>query len=102
MTFDAIDSLCLAVADLDTACRPYERLGLRFSPERDGRRTLQVGESTNLFAVHFLAEAGQDEPLAGPLQRALAAGRPLFAVGLRVSDLSQAVDVLAARGVPAI
>jgi hypothetical protein len=50
----AIDStIYVAVADLD-ACRPYERLGLILSPAHDGRRTLHVG----VFAVHFLAEAG--------------------------------------------
>src|SRR3954451_7186157 len=101
MTFDAIDSVFLAVADLNAACRPYERLGLRLSPDRDGRRTLQVGESRNLFSVHFLGDAGQDEPQAGPLRHALSVGRPLFAVGFRVPDLSQAVDVLASRGVHA-
>jgi methylmalonyl-CoA/ethylmalonyl-CoA epimerase len=102
MTINAMDAVCLAVADLDAACRPYERLGLRFSPVRNGRRTLHVGTSPNPFAVHFLPEAGQDPPLAGPLDQALVLGRPLFAVGLRVPDLSQAVDVLAARGVQAI
>jgi hypothetical protein len=39
----------LAVADLENACRSDERLGLRLSPGRVGRRTLHVGGPANLF-----------------------------------------------------
>jgi catechol 2,3-dioxygenase-like lactoylglutathione lyase family enzyme len=83
MNITAIDSVYLAVTDLDAACRPYERLGLRLSPLRDGRRTLHVGSPANLFAVHFQSADG---PLARPVQRALDAGRALFAVALGMAD----------------
>ena len=51
MMLKTIDSVWLAAPDLDAVCRPYERLGLRLSPARDGRRTLSVGGPANLFAV---------------------------------------------------
>src|SRR3954447_7465858 len=95
MTHDAIDSVFLAVSDLDAACRPYERLGLKLSPARDGRRTLHVGGPASLFAVHFLADAALVPPLRN------AAARPLLAVALRVADLDAALAPLAAKGVPA-
>jgi catechol 2,3-dioxygenase-like lactoylglutathione lyase family enzyme len=101
MPYEAIDSLFVAVPDLEAACRPYERLGLPPSSTRDGRRTLHVGGPAHRVAVHFLAEPGRDAPLAGPVRQALASGRGLFAVGLRVPHLSGAVDLLASRGVVA-
>ena len=67
MKIEAIDSVFLAAADLDAACRPYERLGLKLSPALDGRRTLLVGDPANLFAVHFLAATSADGPLARPV-----------------------------------
>jgi catechol 2,3-dioxygenase-like lactoylglutathione lyase family enzyme len=82
MLYHAIDSVYVAVTDLADACRPYERLGLRLLLAQDGRRMLRVGG----FAVHFLAEVGADSPLAEPLGRALAAGRPLFAAALGVAE----------------
>jgi hypothetical protein len=100
MPYDAIDSLFVAVPDLD-ACQLYERLGLRLSPARDGRRTLHVGGPANLFAVHVLAAAGPDGPLARPLRRALAAGRSLFAVALRVADLGATLGRLETEGLRA-
>ncbi len=100
MTYDAMDSLFIAVPDLGT-CSPYERLGLRLSPARDGVRTLRVGAPGNSVAVHFLTGPGPDAPLAGPVRRALSAGRGLFAVGLRVPDLARAVGGLEDRGVVA-
>jgi catechol 2,3-dioxygenase-like lactoylglutathione lyase family enzyme len=101
MYYDSIDSVLLAVADLDQALRPYERLGLRLSAVRPGRRTLLVGGTANPFTLHFLADAGDDAGLAGPLRRALAAGRGLFATCLRVPDVRQAVDLLAGKGIQA-
>jgi catechol 2,3-dioxygenase-like lactoylglutathione lyase family enzyme len=102
MTYDAIDSAFLAAHDLGAACRPYERLGLHLTPTYGGRRTLHVGSPPQgTFALHFLADPGRGGPLGEPLRRALAAGRALFAVGLRVPDLSQVLGVLASRGVPA-
>src|SRR5438445_124032 len=102
MMFDAIDSVYLAVTDLAAACRPYERLGLRLSPARDSRSTLHVGGPANLLAVHFLTDAGREGPLAQPLRRALAAGRSLFAVALRIADLDAVLGRLETRGVQAM
>jgi catechol 2,3-dioxygenase-like lactoylglutathione lyase family enzyme len=101
MLYDAIDCVCLAAPDLEAACRPYERLGLRLSPAHEGRRSLHVGGGTNLFTVHFLAEGGLGGPAAGPLGQALAAGRALFAVGLRAPDFTLAVRELTGKGVSA-
>jgi catechol 2,3-dioxygenase-like lactoylglutathione lyase family enzyme len=102
MTFDAIDSAFLAVPELGAACRPYERLGLHLTPAQGSRRTLHVGgPPQGIFAIHFLADPGRDGPLGEPLRRAQAAGRALFAVGLRVPDLPQALGVLSSRGVHA-
>jgi catechol 2,3-dioxygenase-like lactoylglutathione lyase family enzyme len=101
MPYDAIDFLFVAVPDLEAACRPYARLGLPPSLTRDGRRTLHVGGPAHRVAVHFLADPGRATPLAGPVREALASGRGLFAVGLRVPDLSGAVDLLASKGVVA-
>lgn len=98
MKIDAIDSVFLAVGDLDAACRPYERLGLKLSMALDGRRTLLVGGPANLFAVHFLAATSTDGPMARPLRDAVAA-RPLLAVALRVADLDAAIGELDAKGV---
>jgi catechol 2,3-dioxygenase-like lactoylglutathione lyase family enzyme len=99
MIIEAIDSVLLAVADLDTAFRPYERLGLKLSPSRDGCRTLRVGGPDNLFAVHFLADA--PGPVAQPLRRALAAGRSLFAVVLGVTDLKAMLGLVETKGLEA-
>lgn len=87
MKIDAIDSVVLAAGDLAAACRPYERLGLKVSPARDGRRTLWVGGPGNSFAVHFQAA----DPTNGPL----------VAVALRVADLDAAFGELKANGVRA-
>jgi catechol 2,3-dioxygenase-like lactoylglutathione lyase family enzyme len=102
MLYDAIDCVCLAAPDLEAACRPYERLGLRLSPAHEGRRSLHVGGGTNLFTVHFLAEGGIGGPAARPLGRAVAAGRALFAVGLRAPDLALAVRELTGKGVSVV
>ncbi len=97
MTPAAIDTLFVAVPDLD-ACRFCERLGLRLSPAPAGQRSLHVGGPDNLVAALFLA-AAPGSPLAEPLRQALAAGRGLFAVGLRVADLDAALARLASKGV---
>jgi catechol 2,3-dioxygenase-like lactoylglutathione lyase family enzyme len=98
MLYHAIDSVYLAARDLDAACRPYERLGLRLSPPAAGRRTLHVGGPTNLFAVHFLADADPGSLFAAPLRQAIDTGRSLFAVALRVADLDETTAALAGRG----
>jgi catechol 2,3-dioxygenase-like lactoylglutathione lyase family enzyme len=74
---------------------------LRLSAARDGRRTLHVGGPANLFAVCFLAEAVADSPLSQPLRNVLAAGRPLFAVALRVTNLDTIISDLEAKGLAA-
>src|SRR3954469_18893440 len=102
MMFDAIDSVYLAVTDLDAACRPYERLGLRLSPARDGRRTLHVGGPANLVSLHFLSDADGEGPQAQPFRQALASGRSLFAVVLLVADLDAVLGRLEPRGVQAM
>jgi catechol 2,3-dioxygenase-like lactoylglutathione lyase family enzyme len=88
MHYHAIDSIHVAVADLDT-CRSYERLGLRLSPPEGGRRMLHVGAPGNLFTVHFLTDTGGVVPWPRP-----AAGRSLFAVALSVTDLDGALACL--------
>jgi catechol 2,3-dioxygenase-like lactoylglutathione lyase family enzyme len=97
MTFDAIDTLFVVVADLD-ACRPYERQGLHLGPALHESRCLLVGRTGNLVAVRFLADA-PDSPLAGPHRQALAAGRSLFAIGMRIADLDAALGRLASQGI---
>ncbi len=99
MTFDAIDTLFVAAADLDAACRPYEQLGLGAGLTRQGSRCLLVGQAHNLVAVRFLADAAPGSPLVEPLRRAVAAGRNLFAVGLRVADLGRLASI-GVRGIP--
>src|SRR4051794_36112048 len=101
MKIDAIDSVLLAAGDLDAACRPYERLGLKLSPAQDGRRTLLGGGPAGPFAVHFLAAAPSDGPLAQPLRDAAAAARPLLAVALRVEIGDAALGEVEAKGVRA-
>jgi catechol 2,3-dioxygenase-like lactoylglutathione lyase family enzyme len=100
MLYDAIDSVYAAVPTLES-CLPYGRLGLRLSAPQDASRTLQVGGPDNFFAVHFLT-ADTPSPLpAEPFRQALAADRTLFAVALRVADLSRAVRRLDSHGIPA-
>jgi catechol 2,3-dioxygenase-like lactoylglutathione lyase family enzyme len=98
MTIHSIDSVLLDAADLDVACRPYERLGMRLSRAGGGRRTLRAGGPAGLFAIHFVAEASADGPLAEPLRRALAGNRSLFAVCLAVADLDAILGRLEGRG----
>jgi len=100
MLYDAIGSVYVAIPGLD-ACRPYGRLGLRLAAPQEGSRTLQVGGPANLFAVHFLSAASPSPLLAEPLRQALAAGRGLFAIGLRVADPAGIVRRLASHGVQA-
>ena len=99
MLYDALDSVFLAVADLETAGQPYGRLGMRLSPAQAGRRSLSVGQAHNRFAVHFIVVPGSPPLLAESWQRAQATDRGLFAVALRVADLDLTLAALAARGV---
>jgi catechol 2,3-dioxygenase-like lactoylglutathione lyase family enzyme len=89
-TLDALYVAC--GADLDAACRPYERLGLVLTPTAGGRRTLLVGLGPHAFRFHFLS-AGVAPPL-GPAPGVVGA----YALGLRVGDLGAALARLAGRG----
>jgi catechol 2,3-dioxygenase-like lactoylglutathione lyase family enzyme len=95
--FDRIDSLLVAVADLD-ACRPYERLVLPFATATASSRSFLVGGAASSVRVEFLAAAG---PLEQSRASVLAAGRPVFALAVSVADLDQALDQLRSRGVEA-
>jgi catechol 2,3-dioxygenase-like lactoylglutathione lyase family enzyme len=103
--FEAIDSLVLAAGDVAAVSAAYGRLGLRPSPGEGagpgGRRSFPVGDINNRVSVELLADDVRPpaDPLREPIRRATAAGRGLFAVGLRVADLRAALDRLAARSV---
>src|SRR5262245_55593699 len=88
MRHDAIESVYLAVSDLDAACHPYERLGLKLSPAEGGRRTLHVGGPTNLFAVHFRSDPGSVDVAD-------------LNVALYVADFDAALQDLERKGIPA-
>jgi catechol 2,3-dioxygenase-like lactoylglutathione lyase family enzyme len=100
MRYEAIDSVFLAAGDLDDACQPYERLGLRLSPAAAGRRCLFVGNTANLFTVEFIGNTAPDSPLAVPMRQARDASRSLFAVALHLADLDQAVAAVKRLGLP--
>jgi catechol 2,3-dioxygenase-like lactoylglutathione lyase family enzyme len=102
MLYEAMDSVFLAVADLDSASQPYERMGLRLTDWRKRRRSLHVGTPGSVFALHFLADVSPDTPHSEPLRRSLAAGRGFYALALRVGDLDTALGQLQARGVQAV
>jgi len=96
MNINGLDSVLVAVADLNVACAPYKRLGVRWSDAHG--RTFHVGNDSNRVAVHFLDKA---DKLDDHHRQGLAAGRPLFAVVLRVQQLDDAVRHLTAKGVAA-
>jgi catechol 2,3-dioxygenase-like lactoylglutathione lyase family enzyme len=100
--FEAISSLLLAAPDLATISAAYGRLGLRLPPaDAAGHRpSFRVGAADHLVTAELLA-TDAEQPLRDPVPRAAAAGRGLFAVGLRVADLRTALDRLAARGIAA-
>jgi catechol 2,3-dioxygenase-like lactoylglutathione lyase family enzyme len=96
-----LDSVYIACADL-AAVAPYERLGLTLTPSADGRRILHVGLGERRFQVHFLADAASRPLLHDSLHDAKRRGAGLFAVGLRVADLSTEIVRLRSRGVPVV
>ena len=95
MLYHAIDSAWLACADLDGARRPYERLGLVPTETGPGRASLLVGQGPTLFALNLVSGADAIRRMAAP-------GEGLFAVGLRVGSVRDAVEALAGRGVRAV
>lgn len=101
MNFTAIDSVYLAAANPAEACRPYEFLGLTVPPNQAGERSLTIGSPANRCSLRFVSPSG-NEVRGQAAERALSDGRPLFAVRLRVPDLSVAVKTLGSRGVEAI
>jgi catechol 2,3-dioxygenase-like lactoylglutathione lyase family enzyme len=108
MLYESIDVLSVAVADLAAAVAAYERPGLRLSPL--GHRGIagacfRIGKPHNSVTTELLADRGDGTvpyPLREPVGRARAAGRGLFAVALRVRDLSANLRQLASRGVEAV
>lgn len=94
MLYHAIDSALVACPSLDDAVAAHARLGLTVGAVSAGQRVLRLDD----FALYLLADTGP--PLADPLAAALAAGRGLFAVALRVTDLPATVRILRGRGVP--
>jgi catechol 2,3-dioxygenase-like lactoylglutathione lyase family enzyme len=100
MIYQAIDSVLLAVPDPDLASAPHRRLGLPVSPGTLGPWSVRVGAGRSPFALEFLTPA-VDEPLSALAREALQAGRPCFAVALRVADLDHALQQLATHGMHA-
>ncbi len=99
MTFQAIDTLFLAVDDLASTV-VYERLGLRVtgSPFSERARSFQVGGAGRAVRVELIGPRGADHPLSEQAAHARAAQRGLFAVGLRVERLEPALGALAGHG----
>lgn len=96
MHYLGIDSVLIACSDLEKACAPYRRLGLTVGFVSASQRAIRIGD----FAVYFLADAG--DPLQEALAEAKQAKRALFAVTLRVRDLTGVVRRLHSRGVPVL
>lgn len=109
MLYDAIDHLILPVSDLSAAAAPYERLGLRVSPgvRHAGlgteNRTIRAGMGPqNQFYVELLSIADEQEAAGNPfgevVRQAIAAGRGVTMVLLRVSDMQAVAKELSGRG----
>jgi catechol 2,3-dioxygenase-like lactoylglutathione lyase family enzyme len=108
MRYEAISSAVLPVSHLGSAVGAFERLGLRVGPETRlldaslTHRTVSVGAAANLFQVDLLTVDPANlptTPLATRLAEALFERSGLFAVALRVPDLSAALKELGGRGV---
>lgn len=95
--FHSIDSLLLAVPNLETASQAYDRLGLRLCPGSVGRRFFSVGPGDNRVSVELIGAI--DASLAEFQQRAVKDGRSLFALGLRVTDREPLIGRLTDLGV---
>jgi catechol 2,3-dioxygenase-like lactoylglutathione lyase family enzyme len=109
MLYDAIDHLILPVVDLIDAALPFERLGLRVTPgvRHAGlgteNRTIRTGAGPqNVFYVELLGIADEQEASANPfgevVKQAIAAGRGVTMVLLRVRDMQAVAKELGGRG----
>jgi catechol 2,3-dioxygenase-like lactoylglutathione lyase family enzyme len=101
MLHHAIDSVWLSCADLEEARRPYERLGLILTSIGPGRAGLFVGQGPACFALHLVSAA---DPATVPdaVWQTRQGESGLFAVGLRVANVREAVAHLTGRGVRVI
>lgn len=106
LLYEGIGRAILPVSSLETACAPFERLGLVVSPERRaaGRgfslRSLAVGGPGNLFDVEFFCPNADDDSSSAQGQHGLE-DQGLSAIVLRVTDMSTALATLAERGIQA-
>lgn len=91
MHYHAIDTLWLACGDARTMIARHEQLGLTLDKGEDGcAGVLRVGGSHVLFC--------RDSPsyvMDEAFRRAIADGRPAYAVGLRIEDPSFLANLLA-------
>ena len=106
LLYEGIGRVILPVSSLETACAPFERLGLVVSPERRaaGRgfslRSLAVGGSGNLFDIEFLCPDADGDRTSAQGQHGLE-DQGLSAIVLRVADMSTVLAALAERGIRA-
>ncbi len=106
--YDRIDHVQMAVADLDAAAEPLERLGLRLTPpSRNGRtgtenRVFFAGEGRDEFYVELVAVADEDVASTNEtglrVLRYLNGGGGLKRVLLHTSGLAGEVVALAKQG----
>ncbi|MHB8575972.1 MAG: VOC family protein [Dehalococcoidia bacterium] len=111
LLYEGVDHIVLPVADLEGASAAFERLGLRLTPAArhaemgTANRVFFAGSETNLFYVELIGIANAAEAAAHPrgaqIAAAIAAGRGLLTVMLRVSNMQAAVAELAGKGVTA-
>ena len=106
MLYEGIARVILPVSSLETACAPFERLGLVVSPARRlpgqgfSLRSLAVGGSGNLFDIEFFCPDAGGDPASAQGQHGLE-DRGLSAIVLRVTDMTAALAALAERGIQA-
>lgn len=109
--YDRIDHVQVAVADLEAAVEPFERLGLRLTPPSRNSRTgtenrvFFAGDGRDEFYVEFVAVA--DEDVASTTEtglrvlRYLNGGGGMKRVMLHTSNLAGEVVALAEQGLRA-
>jgi len=105
MLIESIDHVVVPVRSLEAAAEPYERLGLRLTPEARHRgrgtanRVFFVGSSANDFYVELLSV--HDPAAARPLYNdAISRGGGTIALlMLAVADLRAGIDSLARHGI---
>lgn len=106
LLYEGIARAILPVSSLETACAPFERLGLVVSPARRavGRgfslRSLAVGGPGNLFDVEFLCPDVGGDSTSAQGQHGLE-DQGLSAIVLRVADMSSVLAALTERGIQA-